>query len=119
MARTVPKNMSATKGEDAEVGAPKPVDRTEVAEQAAEEAETHHAPKKTISDLKMGSFVEAVATSGAVAVPIQQYRVVNGGHVMYAQCRVVIRAGKLVDEHMYDLDLLRKQGIVLAEVPQT
>jgi hypothetical protein len=115
MARTVPKNMSATTGDEATASAPK----VDVAELAAEEAETHHAPKKTIDDHKKGSFVEAVATSGAVAVPIQQYRVVNGGHIMYAQCRVVIRAGKLVDEHMYDLDLLRKQGIVLAEVPQT
>ena len=115
MARTVPKNMSATTGDEATADAPK----VDVAVELAEEAETHHAPKKTIDDHKKGSFVEAVATSGAVAVPIQQYRVVNGGHIMYAQCRVVIRAGKLVDEHMYDLDLLRKQGIVLAEVPQT
>ena len=115
MARTVPKNMSATTGDESTVDATK----VDVGAEMAEEAETHHAPKKTIADLKVGSFVEAVATSGAVAVPIQQYRVVNGGHVMYAQCRAVIRAGKLVDAHMYDLDLLRKQGIVLAEVPQT
>lgn len=46
----------------------------------------------------------------------QQYRVVNGGMVMYDGCRVAIRAGKLVDETTHNLDLLKRQGIILETI---
>lgn len=70
-----------------------------------------------LSEVRMPGAVTARANLGSVpAEPIARYRAVNGGHVMYGGCRTVIRAGKLVDAYSYDLDLLRRQGIVLEEV---
>lgn len=54
--------------------------------------------------------------SARVEEKLPQYRVVNGGHVMYGGCRTVLRPGKLVDAYAYDLELLRRQGIQLEEL---
>jgi hypothetical protein len=50
------------------------------------------------------------------AVPVRKHRVMKEAHVMYGNCRTILREGKEVDELTYDLELLRRQGVVLQEV---
>lgn len=46
----------------------------------------------------------------------KSYRVMNGGNIMINQCRTPVRAGKVIAEHEFDLDMLRQQGIILEEI---
>jgi hypothetical protein len=50
------------------------------------------------------------------AVEARRFRVVAGGPVLYDSARVDMRTGKIIADNQYDLDLLRRQGIVLEEV---
>jgi hypothetical protein len=57
-----------------------------------------------------------LALAGIPHKPSKRYRVVNGGVVMYNNCRTNIRAGKELSEAEYDIALLRRQGIRLEEL---
>jgi hypothetical protein len=49
--------------------------------------------------------------------PGRQYQVVGGpGFVMYASAKTPIRMGKIVSDVNCDVDLLRRQGVVLREI---
>ncbi len=37
----------------------------------------------------------------------------NGGNIMYGNCRTAMRAGKEISDAQFDIDLLRRQGIRL------
>lgn len=56
------------------------------------------------------------ALSGVPARPAKRYRVLNGGQVLYNNCRTAIRAGKEITDTQFDIELLRRQGIRLEEI---
>lgn len=68
-------------------------------------SKTIHEPGKPVASVAAAEFVHP-----------KQYRVVNGGAVMHANCRTFLKPGKLVDEANFDLELLKRQGIILEEV---
>lgn len=49
-------------------------------------------------------------------VPVKKFRVVNGGIIVYNNCRTMLRQGKIISEREYDLKRLRAQGVVLKEL---
>jgi hypothetical protein len=55
------------------------------------------------------------AVAGAAARS-KMHRVVTGGPVMYDGSRVEMKTGRVIAENAFDLDKLRRQGIVLEEV---
>ena len=60
----------------------------------------------------------AVALEDIEPPRVEQFRVRNGGIVVLDSCRTGIRAGKVVDSTMYDLSLLKRQGIVLDAIAE-
>lgn len=56
-------------------------------------------------------FARAIEPSKA-----KVYVVERGASVVYDQCRVEIRAGKVLSESAYDIELLRSQGVVLKDI---
>ena len=48
---------------------------------------------------------------------LPQFRVVESKQVMNRGCRMLLRAGKVVDGANYDLESLRSQGVRLSEEP--
>lgn len=49
-------------------------------------------------------------------VPPKQYRVLNGGFIVYNNSRTILRQGKIIHEGAYDLAKLVAQGIKLEEI---
>jgi hypothetical protein len=54
------------------------------------------------------------------AIPVRRYRVTNPTpiSILYDGYNALIRPGKVFDEHAYDVDRLRKQGVMLEEMEQ-
>lgn len=59
------------------------------------------------------SFLHAAGGDGP---KVAKFLVVNGGRILLGGCITSIKAGKMVDSTTYDLDELRRQGIVLQPV---
>jgi len=65
---------------------------------------------------------EVVATAyrapdpnAAPAMAAQRFRVGADATVMYSGAKTLMRKGKIIDAGSYDLDLLRRQGVILTE----
>jgi hypothetical protein len=56
------------------------------------------------------------APKGEAPKPPKRYRVMNGGTIVWQNCRTALRAGKEISDATYDVKLLRRQGIRLEPI---
>jgi len=56
------------------------------------------------------------APKAAPPAPPARYRVLNGGTIVWNNCRTPLRAGKEISSAHYDIALLRRQGIRLERI---
>jgi hypothetical protein len=70
-----------------------------------------------------GSAVAAVTPTQPVSTvqptgkPVATYRVGGqGGPILHRGVRTILKPGKIIDERMYDVPMLRTQGIILDPV---
>jgi hypothetical protein len=56
------------------------------------------------------------ALAGATSRRPRRYRILNGGNIMYGNCRTAMRAGKEISDAQFDIALLKRQGIRLEEI---
>lgn len=59
---------------------------------------------------------KTVAVDRGPAPKPKLYRVMNGGTIVTASCRTVMRAGKEVSDKDYDIRMLQRQGIRLSPI---
>jgi hypothetical protein len=86
-------------------------------------------PEETVSEEAPGadasgesSIAEPAQSAGTETVPAEvppvsrKFVVVRGANIMYGGCLSYMPAGKIVMEHAFDCELLRRQGVVLEQV---
>src|ERR1700741_4389459 len=51
-----------------------------------------------------------------IDVPVKSYRVIATKRVSYDGAQVILNANKVISEHVYNIDLLLRQGVQLEEL---